>query len=200
MAKLTSEQNFENAIVAHLVTRNEFLKAKPGDFDRELCLIPDTVIRFLQVTQPERWQSYKRLLDGDAEPRVLKRIRDVIERKGTLYLLRKGLDESGHHFDLCFFQPSSGMNPDLQKLFEGNVFQVIHDGGASAGFNYSKYTEQSLDLGIFLNGLPIFTAEIKNEVSGQTVAQAIGQTPRLTTAPETGLPLASATKTLILYT
>ena len=175
MAKLTSEQNFENAIVAHLVTRNEFLKAKPGDFDRELCLIPDTVIRFLQVTQPERWQSYKRLLDGDAEPRVLKRIRDVIERKGTLYLLRKGLDESGHHFDLCFFQPSSGMNPDLQKLFEGNVFQVIHDGGASAGFNYSKYTEQSLDLGIFLNGLPIFTAEIKNEVSGQTVAQAIGQ-------------------------
>ena len=175
MVKLTSEQNFENAIVAHLVAKNKFLRAKPDDFDREFCLIPDTIIRFLQVTQPERWQSYKRVLNGDAEARVLKRIRDIIERKGTLYLLRKGFEESGHHFEMCFFEPSSGLNPDLQKLFAGNVFQVINDEMSSGGFKYSKYTEQSLDLGIFLNGLPIFTAEIKNEISGQTVAHAISQ-------------------------
>ena len=175
MAKLTSEQNFENAIVAHLVNKNKFLKAKPEDYDRELCLIPDTVIRFLQVSQPERWQSYKRLLAGDAEPKALKRIRDVVERKGTLYLLRKGFDESGHHFEMCFYEPSSGLNPDLQKLYALNVFQVLNDEQGSAGFKYSKYTEQSLDLGIFLNGLPIFTAEIKNEVSGQNVAHAISQ-------------------------
>ena len=175
MAKLTSEQNFENAVVRQLTSVNRFFKSKPEDFDRELCLIPETVIRFLQVTQPERWRSYKRLLNGDAEPRALKRLRDVVERKGTLYLLRKGFDESGHHFDMCFFEPTSGLNPDLQKLYEGNVFQVIHDEQGSGGFKYSKYTEQSLDLGIFLNGLPIFTAEIKNEVSGQTVAHAISQ-------------------------
>lgn len=175
MAKLTSEQNFENAIVAHLVSQNKFLKAKPEDYDREFCLIADTVIRFLQVSQPERWQSYKRLLAGDAEPKALKRIRDVVERKGTLYLLRKGFEESGHHFEMCFFEPSSGLNPDLKKLYEGNVFQVLHDELGAAGFKYSKYTEQSLDLGIFLNGLPIFTAEIKNEVSGQNVAHAISQ-------------------------
>lgn len=175
MAKLNSEQTFENAIVEHLVEKNKFLRAKPDDYDRELCLIPDTVIRFLQVTQPERWDSYKRLLNGDAEPRALKRIRDVIERKGTLYVLRKGFEESGHHFEMCFFEPSSSLNPDLQKLFEGNVFQVLNDEDPSGGFKYSKYTEQSLDLGIFLNGLPIFTGEIKNEVSGQTVAHAISQ-------------------------
>ena len=175
MAKLTSEQNFETAIVRYLVDKNRFLKVAPEDYDRENCLIPATVLRFLQVTQPERWESYKRLLGGDAEPRALKRIRDVVDRKGTLYLLRRGFQESGHHFDLCFFQPTSKLNPDLQKLFEGNVFQVLHDTDPAGGFKYSKYGEQSLDLGIFLNGLPIFTVEVKNEVSGQTVAHAISQ-------------------------
>ena len=175
MAKLTSEQTFENAIVRRLVHKNKFLRARPEDFDRELCLIPETVIRFLQVTQPERWQSYWRLLNGEAKPRALKRIREVIERRGTLYLLRKGFEESGHHFEMCFFEPSSGLNSDLQKLFEGNVFEVVNDEDPSGGFKYSKDTGQSLDLGIFLNGLPIFTGEIKNEVSGQTVANAISQ-------------------------
>src|ERR1017187_220201 len=87
----------------------------------------------------------------------------------TLHALRKGFDESGHHFDLCYFQPTSGLNPTLQKLYQGNVLQVMRQ------WKFSKYTEESIDTGIFLNGLPIFTAELKNRVSGQNVAHAIAQ-------------------------
>lgn len=89
----------------------------------------------------------------------------------TLHALRKGFDESGHHFDLCYFQPTSGLNPDLQKLYQGNVLQVMRQ------WKFSKYTEESIDNGIFLNGLPIFTAELKNPLSGQNAAHAIAQPP-----------------------
>jgi len=175
MPKTTSEQNFENAIVADLVSLNGFHLAGPADYDRELCLIPQALTRFLQVTQPAAWKALRKELGDDAEARIVKRVRNVIEKKGTLHALRKGVDESGSHFDLCFFPPSSGHNPDLAKLYEGNFFQVLRDENGAAGFKYSTSNEKSLDLGIFLNGLPIFTAEIKNAVSGQTVANAIAQ-------------------------
>ncbi len=173
--KLTAEQAFENAVVAHLLDRNGLFRAKPEDYDREFCLLPEVVLRFLQVTQPEQWASYKRLLNGAAEKSVLKRIRDIVERNGTLYLLRRGFDDSGHHFEMCFFKPTSGLNPELARLYEGNSFHVLHDADPSGGWKFSRATEESIDIGLFLNGLPIFAAELKNEVSGQTAANAVAQ-------------------------
>ena len=175
MPKTTSEQNFENAIVADLIGLNAFHPAAPEDHDRELCLIPQSLVRFLQVTQPQAWKALRSELGDEAESRIVKRVRNVIEKKGTLHVLRKGVDESGCHFELCFFPPTGGDDAELKKLYQGNFFQVLHDPDPSGGFNYTKGSEKSLDLGIFLNGLPIFTAEIKNAVSGQTVAHAIGQ-------------------------
>ncbi len=172
MPKLTSEANFESALEAHLLdpqNPNHYLPAKPEDYDRDLCLIPATVLGFLRASQPEKWKSLRELLGEDTDGRVLKRIRTVIEKKGTLHILRKGFDESWHHFDLCYFQPTSGLNPALQKLYQGNVLQVMRQ------WKFSKYTEESLDTGIFLNGLPLFTAELKNPLSGQNVAHAVAQ-------------------------
>ena len=176
MPKTTSEQAFENAIVDDLVKLNQFHVASPEDYDRELCLIPQVLVRFLQVTQPLVWKELRSTLGDDvAERRILKRVRDVIEKKGTLYALRKGVDESGCHFELCFFPPSGIEDAELSKLHAANFFQVLRDEDPSGGFKYSLENHKSLDLGIFLNGLPIFTAEIKNLVSGQSVANAISQ-------------------------
>jgi type I restriction enzyme R subunit len=172
MPKLTSEANFESALEAHLLAPenpSRYLPARPEDYDRDLCLIPATVQGFLRASQPEKWKSLRELLGEDADGRVLKRIRTVIEKKGTLHILRKGFDESGHHFDLCYFQPTSGLNPALQKLYQSNVLQVMRQ------WKFSKFTEESIDTGIFLNGLPLFTAELKNPLSGQNVAHAIAQ-------------------------
>lgn len=169
MAKLTSEKLLESVVEEHLIARNGFFKAKPEDFDRAAGLLPATVIRFLQVTQPEKWKAYKELLGGDAEAKVLARIENLLERQGTLHLLRRGFDESGHHFEMGFFKPTSGLNPDLQKLYEGNVFQIMRQ------VKYSLKSEQSVDVVLLLNGLPIFTAELKNKLSGQTIKNAIRQ-------------------------
>lgn len=176
MPKTTSEQTFENAIVVDLVTLNQFHTAAPDDYNRELCLIPKSLVRFLQVTQPKVWRELRATLgDDEAEIRIVKRVRAVIEKKGTLYALRKGVDESGCHFELCFFPPTGAEDEELAKLHAANFFQVLRDEDPSGGFKYSLANEKSLDLGIFLNGLPIFTAEIKNLVSGQNVAHAIAQ-------------------------
>lgn len=160
------EATIEAAIEQTLIRNNGFFAAAPDDYDKALCLMPRIVIRFLQATQPEKWDAYRKILGDDAEAKALRRIRDIIERNGTLYLLRKGFDESGHHFDMCFFKPTHGLNPDVLKLYEGNVFHVVRQ------LRYSPANQNSLDMAIFLNGLPIFTAELKNKLTGQTVAHA----------------------------
>jgi type I restriction enzyme R subunit len=173
--KLTSEAAFEAVVAKHLIEKNGFLRAMPDEYDRELCMLPQVLVRFLQVSQPEKWKAYTAVHGPDAATRITRRAKEVVERNSTLHLLRKGLDESGHHFDICYFKPSSGLNPDLQKLYKGNLFHVLYDETSSGGFKYSLETEQSVDLGLFINGLPVFTSELKNELSGQTVLNAISQ-------------------------
>jgi type I restriction enzyme R subunit len=103
------------------VPLNRFHVAAPSDYDRELCLIPQAMVRFLQVTQPQAWKALKGELGADAEIHIVKRVRGVIEKKGTLHALRKGVDESGCHFDLCFFsaiqRPQSGPGKTLSGEF-----------------------------------------------------------------------------------
>ena len=164
--KVVREAVFEAAVQRALLQDNGFFTGASSDYDKSLCLMPLTVLRFLQATQPEKWDAYRRILGEDADAKALRRIQDVIERNGTLYLLRKGFDESGHHFEMCFFKPAHSLNPDVLKLYEGNVFHVVRQ------VRYSQANENSLDMVIFLNGLPIFTAELKNKLTGQTVAHA----------------------------
>lgn len=164
--KLVRESNFEAAVETVLAGSMGYLVGSPGDYDKSLCMMPQTVARFLQVTQPAQWTAYREVVGADAEQKILRRIQEVVERKGTLHVMRKGVDESGHHFDLCFFKPAHGMNPETRKLYEGNVFHVVRQ------LKYSLQNENSLDMAVFLNGLPILTAELKNKLTGQTVWHA----------------------------
>jgi type I restriction enzyme R subunit len=186
------------ATVVEALTERGYTVAKPTEYDRELCLIPDVLVRFLQVTQPLQWKAYRETKGPDAAGILCRRVRDVIERKGTLHVLNKGVDESGHHFDLCYMPPASGLNPELEEKFRANFFQVMRqlayekkdqpkgemeDGKYPTGrksksatvSQLSKGGDKALDLGIFLNGLPLFTAELKNELTGQSVVNAIQQ-------------------------
>jgi type I restriction enzyme, R subunit len=86
-----------------------------------------------------------------------------------LDVLRKGIKDAGAKFDLVYFSPSTSMNDDYQMQYEGNVFSVIRQ------LYYKEGRKLSLDLGIFINGLPIFTVELKNPFTGQTVENAIYQ-------------------------
>jgi len=146
-----------------------FHKRLPVDYDKSLCLIPQDLFDFLYVTQPKEWEKLKKSVSGEARQEFLERLGKEISSHGTLHVLRKGIKLLGCKFKLAYFPPASGLNPETQKLYEGNLFSIVRQ------LKYSKQNENSLDLAVFLNGLPLFTAELKNPLNGQSVQNAISQ-------------------------
>ena len=144
-------------------------RRRPEDYDRGLCLIPTDVVDFLLATQPKVWEKLKQHHGADVKPRFLGRLSREIARRGALDVLRNGVKDSGCKFRLAYFRPASGLNEELQRLHAANLFAVARQ------LRYSEKGEQSLDLALFLNGIPIFTAELKNPLNGQDVQDAIRQ-------------------------
>jgi type I restriction enzyme R subunit len=103
------------------------------------------------------------------EEQFLKRLVSEIERRGALDVLRNGIKDSGVKFRLAYFRPASGLNEETRRLHAANLFAVVRQ------LRYSEKNESSLDLVLFLNGIPIFTAEIKNPLTGQNIEDAIRQ-------------------------
>ncbi len=144
-------------------------KRSPEDYDRSLCLIPRDVIDFVRATQIKEWEKLEQHHGVEMKDRFLKRLSSEIEKRGTLDVLRSGVKDSGCKFKLAYFHPASGLNKELQSLYEANIFGIVRQ------LEYSEKTRQSIDLALFLNGIPIFTAELKNPFTGQTVMDAIRQ-------------------------
>ena len=181
-----SEWAFEDTIEACLLQsvegligeeRGFYLDPTPGgyrkrtseDYDRALCLIPEDVLDFVLVTQPLEWQRLSQHLGVAVEEQFLKRLASEIARRGALDVLRNGIRDMGCRFRLAYFRPSSGLNEETRRLHRGNIFSVVRQ------LHYSEKNNKSLDLALFLNGIPIFTAELKNPLTGQTVEDAIRQ-------------------------
>jgi type I restriction enzyme R subunit len=146
-----------------------YLPRSPTDYDRALCLLPDDVVDFVIATQPKEWRQLQQHHGDETKVRFLKRLAREIERKGTLEVLRRGIKDSGVRVRLAYFRPHSGLNEELQRLYEANLFSLVRQ------LRYRREGEESLDVVTFLNGLPIFTAELKNPFTGQTVAHAVRQ-------------------------
>ncbi len=171
-----SERSFEETIEAGLVSpgRREghaacWTARRAEDYDRALCLVPKDVIDFITSTQPEMWEKLKQHHGAEIKPRFLARLSKEVADRGVLEVLRNGVKDLGCDFKLAYFRPNSGLNSDLQRLYTANVFSVIRQ------LKYNPDSEQSLDMALFLNGLPLFTAELKNPLTGQTVEDAISQ-------------------------
>ena len=172
MAKITSEFAFEEHIEAVLLKTHGFFPAKQEDYDKKLCLRSETVISFIRATQTKKWADYCELI-GDKEQaarNLLKRIKEVVDKEGTLHALRKGFDMIGAgHFDLCYFEPTNPVAEESRRLYQENLLHVQRQ------LYFSDADGKSLDMVIFLNGLPIFTAELKNQISGQNITHAMKQ-------------------------
>jgi len=143
---------------------------RPEDYDRALCLLSRDVVDFVLATQPKEWQKLAQHHGKEAvKEQFLKRLAAEIERRGALDVLRTGFKDSGVKFRLAYFRPASGLNVETQRLHAANLFSVVRQ------VRYSTKNENCLDLVLFLNGIPIFTAELKNPLNGQDVEDAIRQ-------------------------
>ncbi len=146
-----------------------YRKRRPQDYDRRLCLIPGDVIDFLLATQAKEWNRLKDHHGADVKERFLARLSREIGRRGAIDVLRNGVKDSGCKFQLAFFRPASALNEELQRFHAANLFAIVRQ------LCYSEKDERCLDLALFLNGIPVFTAEVKNPLNAQTVEDAIRQ-------------------------
>ncbi len=163
-----NEQDFEDHIVEHLV-KSGYEQYKPADFDKDLCLIKEEVIGFIIATQTNEYAKLKKQYGDDTQNKFLYRLSQEISKKGTLQVLRKGIKDRGCKFRFAYFKPANKMNPGHQILYNRNGLSVIRQ------LKYSKRNENSIDIVIFINGIPIVTAEIKNSLTGQFVQNAVKQ-------------------------
>ncbi len=138
--------------------------ADPASFDCHFAIDREAFWRFLRSTQAEELKK----LEGrhDWERLVLERLDRKIKKDGLLHVLKKGLSIDDAHLTLFYRQAYNDLNPDVIRLYEANIF------GIARQVYYSNANQNSVDMVIFLNGLPLATLELKNPWTGQTVYHA----------------------------
>ena len=166
--KSYTEQDFEEHIEQNLL-ESGYYKKHSDDYDKDQCLIPSEVITFIKSTQLKEFENLQIQYGADTENKICYRLSQEISQKGSLEILRKGFKDRGSKFRMAYFKPSSGLNPEAKTLYEQNRFSIIRQ------LKYSTKNVKSLDMAIFLNGIPIITAELKNSLTGQFVEEAIKQ-------------------------
>ena len=141
-------------------------------YDREHCLDFTQLGDFLHATQPEVAKSLGLEEGGPTRRRFLARLQGEISKRGTVDVLRQGVQHGVHRIELFYGSPSPG-NQQAKALFERNRFSVTRQ------LRYSgDEAQRALDIALFINGLPVITFELKNNLTKQTVADAVAQYKR----------------------
>jgi type I restriction enzyme, R subunit len=165
------EIHLETEICDHL-TANGWLydEADQAKYDRTRALFPDDVQTWVQGTQPIAWDAISKNHGAHAAETLLTRVRDQIDQRGTLDVLRHGIEMLGlrEKLSLAQFKPALAINPDILTRYGANRLRVVRQ------VRYSLHNENCIDLVLFLNGLPIATAELKTDFT-QSVGDAIDQ-------------------------
>jgi type I restriction enzyme R subunit len=141
----------------------------PNDYDREYCVDLAQLSAFLGETQPEIAEALALDEDGPTRRKFLARLQGEITKRGTIDLLRHGIKHGANDLDLFYGTPSPG-NEKAMALYKANRFSVTRQ------LRYSRdETQLALDMGLFINGLPVATFELKNNLTKQTVEDAVWQ-------------------------
>ncbi|MBM81272.1 MAG: type I restriction endonuclease subunit R [Planctomycetaceae bacterium] len=168
---LHKEIEFENDMCEHFGAHGWLYSEKDAeDYDRRLALFPSDVLAWVQATQPDAWDILVKNHGDSAGETLLNRLRDSLKQSGTLHVLRNGFDVLGVRSEVrvAQFKPAMAMNPDIIDRYEANRLRVVRQ------VRYSLHNENSIDLVLFLNGIPVATAELKTDFT-QSVHDAIDQ-------------------------
>ena len=148
-----------------------YIQGDPDDYDPEFALDIRQLRAFLEATQPQMAAALSIAADTPVRRQFLTRLRDEIGKRGVIHVLRHGIRHREHHVRLYNARPTPG-NAAAAARYAANIFSV------SRQVRYSQRNQNSLDLVLFINGLPIATFELKNRPTKQTVHDAIAQYKR----------------------
>jgi len=181
MSTLHKEVTFEGEIVGHLTTAGGWLEGDPKKYDRKLALYPEDVIGWIKDTQPAEYDKIKSTQNGATDSIILERLAKAIQEEGPLAVLRQGFKRVNARFSMCVFKPGHGLNPETLEKYGKVRCRVVRQ------VRYSENNENSIDLVLFVNGVPVSTIEVKTDFT-QSVKDATKQYQfdRLHKDPKTG--------------
>ncbi|MFC0866222.1 type I restriction endonuclease [Sphaerimonospora cavernae] len=162
------EKVFEDAIESALLKRG-WGRGSNELFDHALGLNPTELLHFVQATQPKQWTRLVTLQAGDeagAARRLAEVVAKTIDADGALEVLRHGVKDRGITFRIAYFRPAHTIAADALEPYGKNILSVVRQ------FRYAAQGNDSVDLALFVNGIPVATAELKNDLTGQTVEDA----------------------------
>jgi type I restriction enzyme R subunit len=168
---LHKEIEFENDICAHLAAQGWlYVEGDAAGYDRVRALYPADVVEWAKAAAPQAWEALGKSHGTAAETVLLDRLRKQLDDRGTLDVIRNGVEILGlkQPLPLAQFKPALGMNPELQARYAANRLRVVRQ------VRYSTVNENAIDLVLFLNGLPVATVELKSDFT-QSVQDAVDQ-------------------------
>jgi type I restriction enzyme R subunit len=168
------EITFEQEICAHLASHGWlYADDDAANYDRDRALFPADVLAWIQQTQPQAWKAVQKLHGAQASEVLLSQLADQLGRRGCLEVMRAGIDLVGvrQPIKLAEFKPAFSINEEILARYNANRLRVVRQ------VRYSRQNENSIDLVLFLNGLPVATAELKSDFT-QSIEDAVWQYQR----------------------
>ena len=167
----TTEKGLEAHISQYLVDANNYLLRESKSYDNVACIDRDLLFQFLETTQPKAVAKLKQYHKELYEQKIIKRLNDQIQAKGIIEVLRKGITDgfTDTKLNLFYDKPVSAYNSGDKALYDANLFSVMRQ------VYFSPNDKKSFDLVIFINGIPLISFELKNELTKQNVQHAIKQ-------------------------
>ena len=141
-----------------------YVRGNASDYNAEFAVDEAKFWQFLEGSQAD--ELAKLTYKPDYKRQILERLHRKLKKDGILTILKKGLDVDNAHFDLLYRLPYNDLNPEVQRKFDSNIFSVTRQ------IYFSSSDQKSVDMVLFLNGLPLVTLELKNPWTGQNVNHA----------------------------
>ena len=173
------EKRFEQDIEEFMLTSGglvQFSKQDPTGtwvysqvFDRNKNLYIEVLANFIKSTQPQAWKRYETLYGEQSKAKLAARFDKEVQDHGLIHVLRNGITDMGVKLKVCYFKPESELNEKDNELYKKNIVSVTRQ------FYFSASTNETIDMVVSVNGIPVIALELKNQFTGQTYEDAIVQ-------------------------
>lgn len=163
-----TEKQFEADIEEYLVSeKGGWIKASDYGFrENGRAVNLDTLIMFIQNTQQLAWKRHEKMCKGDPKEEFYKAFDSAVSNYGMVNVLRHGFKTKGTEFRVCFFQPESELNTLSNTRYSQNICQCIRQ------WHYTEKNNNTVDMMLAVNGIPLIALELKNQLTGQSIEDA----------------------------
>ena len=164
--EVTTEKRFEEDIESFFLSPAGGYTKGTDTYNAELGLYVDTLMEFIQKTQPKEWARFENANKVNPVRKFCIALNTACDTDGLIHVLRHGFKHRGITFRLCYFKPESSLNQTAAALYAKNIINCNRQ------WYYSAENKNSVDMVLVLNGIPVFAFELKNQYTGQTIDNA----------------------------